>query len=816
MRIAPTSFARLCALTMIAASVPAAAADLRATGVPEGFGEIAGPRVGLVDLFYGDRKIGETLIEARPGTLRFRSPGEVLAKLTQAVPAPELLSAIAADLPTNTQAVCSLGNALSCGSLEPQVLSIIYNEEKFRVDLFVNPNYLKVVGADRNIYLPQPDAGLSVTSSFGFTASGSLGRASTYNMQNRTIVGFRNARLRANTSVATGLGPLVDDFVAEVDTRTLRFSAGLFWGPGNEFTGQRRIVGAGVGTQFDTFADQDGIHGTPLTLFLAHPARVELLVDGRLVGSRSYEAGNNAIEASGLPNGSYTILFRIHEPNGSVREERRFYVKNGQVPPAGRPILFAYAGMLANTRPHRPVSASDTFYFQTGAAVRLTNILAADVTAFGTQHKAIVQAGGWLIKGPGRLRLAALASSSGDYGALMQGGTAAGGPLSISFDLRRIWSRDGKPLVPLPSYAGSFDTSAPAGLHLAGGAYTQATGSVGLRLGDGFISFVGSYRKDRNLRPDYSIGPSVSWPVVTRNRVQIVLEGSAQRTRTTSAGFAGIRMQLASGPMSMQSRLGGAFQNDGAGRGSRARAVSSFSSQYAHETDGGLTMNFEGGVDRTIDATAARAGGTVASRFGNARADLLRNFGEAGGTQYNVAFQSGIALGSSAAVLGAREMEQSAIVVSVSGDAPDAEFDVLVDEAVRGTIKAGPRLPIFVPAYRSYKVRLVPSASSAINFDASPREVTLYPGNVRSLTWRAEPFVTIFAQAVSPAGTPISNALVEAAKSIAETDGNGYFQIDVRRGESLKLAKGDTICRIDLPDLPVRKDFASIGMTTCK
>jgi hypothetical protein len=802
---------------MIPVAPASAAANLTAEGTPEGFTEIASPKVMLVDVYYGGRKIAETLALVRPGILQFRSPDEIVAKLPDAIESAELRAAIAGELPTNTDATCSMSNMTRCGSIEPQIAGIIYDEERFRVDVFVNPRFLRTVGANTDSRLPIPTSGLSLTNSFGFTASGSLEGSSVYNMQNRTIVGLHNARLRANTSVASGLGLIVDDLVAEVDTGTLRYSAGLFWGPGNEFTGQRRMIGAGVGTQFDTVADQEAIRGTPLILFLAQPARVEVLVDRRLIGSRSYGAGNNTIETSGFPGGSYPVLLRIHQPDGSIREERRFFVKNGQIPPAGHPVFYAYAGILANTRRHRPISLSGTFYYQAGAALRLSNGLAADVSLFGTQDKAILQAGGWVIKGPARLRAAALVSSAGDAGGLLQASTAGSGPLAISFDLRRIWSQDGRPLIPLPTYASTFDLTPPSGVQLANGSYTQATASVGLRLGDGFLSVVGSYRKDRHLRADYAIGPSLNWPVLTRNRMQIVLEASAQRTRTAMAGFAGIRVAVASGPLSMQSRVGQGFQSDRDGNASDSRAVSSLSAQYSHETGDRTSINLEGRLDREIGSSTVYGGGTLTSRFGNLRADVLHRLEGRGGTQYDIAFQSGLAIGPDAVALGARDMEQSALIVSVGGEARDASFDVLVDEVVRGRVKGGGTLSLFVPGYRTYKVRLVPTAASAVSYDVAARDVTLYPGNVQRLGWTADPYVTVFAQAVSAGGVPIANALVETAKGVAETDSNGYFQIDVRQGDPITISKGDeAMCQIQLPELRVRNDFASAGKAVCK
>ncbi len=88
---------------------------------------------------------------------------------------------------------------------------------------------------------------------------------------------------------------------------------------------------------------------------------------------------------------------------------------------------------------------------------------------------------------------------------------------------------------------------------------------------------------------------------------------------------------------------------------------------------------------------------------------------------------------------------------------------------------------------------------------------------MQTLDWKAEPYVTVFAQAISTSGAPIANALVETAKGVAETDSNGYFQIDVRQGDPITISKGDeAMCKIQLPELRVRNDFASAGKAVCK
>jgi hypothetical protein len=812
-------FAWAFALTINApAGAHAGAATLHATGTPPGFGELASEREALVDVYFGGGKVGEALATTRPGILRFRNPEALAARLPRLIAAPELLSALSADLPTNSAAVCSVSNSSSCGRISPQVLGIIYDEDHFRVDVFVNPRFLQTAHVTPTGYLPLPDAPLSFTNALGVAASGTIGGASFYNLQNRTIVALRNARIIANSSIASHLGLVVDDLVAQVDRRDLRYSGGLFWAPGNDFTGQRRIAGLGVGTQFDTFADRDELHATPLIVFLGQAARVELVVDGRLVGSRSYPPGNVAIDTSALGDGSYPVLLRIHEANGSIREERRFFVKNAQVAPLGHPIFYAYAGMLANTRRKHPVSLSKDFYYQAGTAWRLNNQVAVDASVTGTQHKTILEAGGWLIRGAMRLRAAGLVSSAGDSGALLQLASGGHGPLNLSFDLRRISSRNGKPLIPLPSVVDTFGVTPPTGVQLAEGSYTQATASLGLRLGEGYVALVGSYRKDRRFKADYSIGPSVNWPLVTRNRVQLVFEASAQRTRTSTAAFAGVRALFTAGRMSVLGRLGeGHIDERADGERSITRIVGTLNAQYSYEDGDRTLVTGEAGFDRDVRSSTVHAGGTVDSRFGSVRADILRSLEGNRGTQYDLSYQSAAAFAAHASAWGGRDLDQSAISVRVSGDARGAAFDVLVDNVSRGKVKAGQRLSIFLAPYRTYAVRLVPTGASPVSYDTSEREVTLYPGNLRSLVWLAQSYVTIFGRAVAPDGTSIANALVHGPKSVGETDSNGYFQLDVRKGDPITMRKANGAeCRIELADMAADKDFAPVGEVICR
>jgi hypothetical protein len=815
----------LAALTLLLPGSAGAAAAIAANGTaghaaieseaPQGFDDLAQPRELLVDVYFGGSKVGSAVAVARPGFLQFRNPAAVASLVPNIASIADLAAALSGDLPTHSDLVCSQSNLANCGKLQHSP-GIIFDEDRFRIDLLVPPGMLRIASVIEKKFLDPPSGPVSATSTVGLALSGSRGGAAFYNLQNRTIVGFGPARVRADVSYASRQGLLVDDLVGEVDRPNLRYSGGLFWAPGLDFTGRRRIAGVGIGTQFDTRADRDNLTGTPLVLFLAQPARVDFLVDGRLVASRSYDAGNNILDTSELPEGSYPLVLRIQELSGAVREEQRFFVKTPQVAPVGQPLYFAYAGLLANTRSDRPVSLSKTLYYQAGVARRLNRSVALDLSLIGTQKKTMVEGGGWLLTPLVQMRAAALLSSSGDKAVLLQGTSSGQSRLNFSFDLRRVWSHDGQPLIPLSSTINNFVGEQPTGAQI-GGSYVQATGTVGYRFGAAYLSLLGSLRRDSGRQADYSVGPAVTWPVLSRNGFQLTLQADAQRTRTTSAASAGFRLIYTGRRVSVTGTGGYASLSSRDHSGpSTSRAVGSLSTSYYYEDSDRTQLSLDAGVARSIDSTAAHTGATLYSRFGNVRADLLDNLEGGAGLSYGVTVQSAVAISGGAVALGARDLDDSAVIVEVGGDAGDTSFEVLVNEQPMGHVRARGRLPIHLQPYRAYAIRIRPDHAAAVQLDSGTRELTLYPGTVRTLRWTANSYFTVFGQAVAPDGTPIANAAIQAPHSIGESDQNGYFQMDVASNDILTFTRGAERCAVRVSGAKPVNDFVSLKKVVCK
>ena len=254
-----TLLAMLVAGSLLAESAAGAssASLIQSAAPPAGFDELTRPREMLLDVYYGDRKVGEARAVVAPGTVRFIDPATLIALVPDVIPSPALTAELSSELPSHPELVCSPGNSGQCGELAPETVGVILDEDHFRASLFFAPKLLRTSPAVGDPYLKSSTGPLSLTSNVGLALSGSTGTSAIYNIQDRTILSLGNARIRSDFSYASRLGLTVDNLVGEIERRDLRYSAGLFWAPGLDLTGQRRIAGIGAGTQFDTRADRD-------------------------------------------------------------------------------------------------------------------------------------------------------------------------------------------------------------------------------------------------------------------------------------------------------------------------------------------------------------------------------------------------------------------------------------------------------------------------------------------------------------------------------------------------------------------------------
>ena len=819
-KLSPAWFATATALGGVLAA-PAGASDsapptpaIRAAA-PAGFDQLLAPQHGVVDVWFGGKRVGQAEAVFAPGEFRFVDAAALTALLPDITDRARVGAALGLPLDPHAARACSGGEIPECGRLDPEVAGVIFDAARFRVDVFVSARLRAVRAISTPRYLPRPAPGLSLVDAIGVTIAGNSGDTPVYNIENRAIIGNGAARLRSDLSWTSGYGLRSDVLAAELDRHDLRYSAGSFWAPGVELTGRRKMLGVAIETQLDTRLDRELIEGSPLIVFLQQRAQVDIFRDGRLLVSRIYDAGNQSLDTSSLPDGSYDVVLRISEADGTHREERRFYSKMRRIAPLGRPMIAAYVGMLTRERAGAIIGTPGTPFLAASYARRLRPSLALDAIVMATDHRAIGQIGADLLTRPARLRVAALAGSNGDIGVLAQLSSTGRGPLSINFDLRAISSRRGGALFPesgdtraaLGPTAGDSALSA-----LATGSYVQFAGSMTYRLGAAQLGLLGVYHRQAGQRAFYSVGPSIRWPFLRRGGLEVAFSGDFAVSEHARTGFAGFSIRRLSGRSSIGASAGGR----GASGGLRGGAVAAVDATWQREMlDGAFDAG--AGLARDPDGTAATGHATLRAPRGSASIDLAHRFDGAGGTQYGVALRTGFATGGGRVELRDGEGETSAVFVKLDHAPADARFDVMVDDTPRAVVGGGRMAAIALPAYRRYDIRLRARDGDMLHYDGAARTVSLYPGNVATLGWSATRVAALFGRALWPDGSAVTNADVSAPGSIARTDAQGYFLITAAPDGLLTIAApGGRGCHVRLGGVTPVEGYAAIGDVTCR
>ena len=787
---------------------------------PAGFSDLVGPQRAVVDLYFGGRRLGDAEVSFAPGSLTFLDTDKLVSLIPGLINPTAVKAALAASaLPTHTDLVCTAGaNPETCGRLAPAVAGIIFNQERFRVDVFVDPRMLSVHPAASRDYLPKPEGGLSLVNGISVVLSGSSDGSRYYNVQDRLIIGDEDKRLRASLAYASGFGLQTDELVAEMDKPGWRYSAGAFWVPGTDFIGRRKVVGVGIETQIDTRLDKDVMRGSPLIVFLNQRARVDILRDGRVQTSQIYDAGNQSLDTSGLPDGSYDVVLRIEEASGVRHEEHRFFTKNARVAAVGQKVMFAYAGVLADDTKRGLLSPTGTPFLQAGIARRLNAHIALDGTVLTTNRTAMAEVGADYITSQAQVRFAAFGSTNGAVGGLVQISSLGNSPFNFNFDLRHISTNQqlilsgGMQSVPKP--LGPFGTD-PTTLPLAQNTFTQVSGNISYSLPGAQLGISASYRREEAQRARYSIGPSLRWEFLRRGKLHVTFLADAVMSDQGHSGFVGVSLQIQGGRSAFGSTA--ALRSTAlSGEPQRSGPVGGINGSW-HDDLAGAELNLGGTYERELDRDLLSATANLRGTKASLSADVIQGLGRsAGPMQYSLGFKTSMAVTAGAIAFEGRNENDSMVVVKVDGSAADARFEVLVNDGPVGTVNSGGKLAVALPPYRRYDVRIRPIGGDLTHYDGSTRRIGLYPGNVAEMAWTAEPITAMFGRMVFEDGQPVSSASITAHGGISETDENGYFQIETTEGTDLDVDLPDSrSCRVRLPSITHVNGYAPLGTLVC-
>lgn len=340
--------------------------------IPAGFEILAQGQQERVDVVISGKHIGFFDAIVSLDSLKFVEPEKVLSALELPVKStdkdyPIILQALSRSLARNDTLACSYGQQnTGCGYIKSDSVDAIYDNSENSVNLFMKKAWMPVSGKQDlymspttsdvlNAFVHQQDLNFLAQedySNFYMQGSGAMGVSdNSYIGGDWSFSALQNEDENDNQADLNDLyyrydiGRRFYTQLGRMDSRMLFNNQG-----GNfnfSFLPLGAIDGVRIGTTLSYLNREQANKGTPLNVLLSRNARVDAYRDEQLLGSFYLSPGNQNIDSSLFPSGSYNVQLRVYESNQLVRTETAPFTKTGGMDD-GRIHWFAQGGKISD------------------------------------------------------------------------------------------------------------------------------------------------------------------------------------------------------------------------------------------------------------------------------------------------------------------------------------------------------------------------------------------------------------------------------------------------------------------------------------
>ncbi|WP_263080767.1 TcfC E-set like domain-containing protein [Endozoicomonas sp. Mp262] len=766
--------------------------------VPPGFEELSKPQRSLVDIYYGNRYLGSQLATYTPKTIRLSNPAAIV-RLISDIDDPLLITReLNGELDTNGDKVCFRQGQADCGLMEPVITSVIFDESRFRVDVFVNPRFLVTRSAEVSKYLPPSDADYSFMQNFAAAFSGTKGDNSTntadsddYTVYGTSVFAKGENSLYTSWDYSKKQHFSVDSLYGQREFEGVRYRAGLMRseGFGLSFTSDRILTGVRLGSSDNTRADTSFSGGTPLDLFLPTRGRVEVRKDNRLIASYFLEAGSQQLDTTGFPSGAYDVEIKILDEQGNpIRTENRFFAKQFDLPPEGEWRYFMEAGQVMDrTNEETLPEMTKQLLARAGVSRRLTDTIATTVSAAVNSENSLIEAGLFNIGYGYEISPSVMVGSGGAYGVSVIG-RATWNVVSLNASYRQLWNDD--------YTVATENTDYPA---LLGESFRQSSYSMSAPFYNGNASYRYSDTKTGEEEATRTHTVAYRTSLYRLENLDIDMDASYSQSNDDKVALLSFNFRLRDDHWSWRAtpKAQRNWRDTGNTSSERMRVAATWEDKEIFDSTVRADFGAEAGTgDERYDARLE-----VGNSWG--RGDLALNHVVGNSnttTSYSASFRSSFMTDGSHVALGGEHSADSALMVNVNGEDGDV-FDVKVNGQRRGYAVVG--RPSLVPLnpYEQYTVTISPVGTALYDFDERERKVTLYPGNVVSLDYDAVALQLLFGRLVQ-GGEPVYGAQIKGGLRPADSDDYGLFQLELRTDKKMidVVLEDGKVCELPIPE----------------
>ena len=791
----------------------------QSNGVPAGFEAWFEPQKIALDVFYGGRYLLTTLAEYDGKEVSFLSPDEVAKSIPGALDPATMTGMLSQPLAANSDRLCMQENQPLCGRLETDTIGIIFDETRIRADLFVNRSLLaKVAEADPR-YLPEGDKKrVTLVQNLNSLYTSDNNGYDRFSLFGKTRAG-NNGHYGFSDWVSTNdQGLSIDQIGYRHDLRDHIVTVGLFEPSLDMLRGMGRdlLVGAGIEKSMKRRTDLDSIISTPIDIFLPVRSRVDIFRDGRLISSGFYEAGNQRIDTSRLPSGSYIIELVTTDAGGNISTEEQLFVKSTLLAPPGEAIWFAEGGKVSRRAPFETLPDElDVNIVRGGYRWRQKSWLGFGLAGAATEDAALAEVSAsmlfdWLEAGAELYQ-----STDGGRGVGVNAVTRRGAhTLTIS---SRSSSADDPPAANEPQYRLLEEDRWQ---HTAQW-ITRVNPNANLSLSTSYTGgkdLPNSRRSTARYNHYFPASAGNAFSVTAelgevdgdvRFMIGAQWRGAARHWTHT----AGIDVS------------GSDIPNDQDGVSASVASRWRDQDLLTDEVNAGISAQAN---DNTQGVTADVRHG---SQWGNGQIAASHTRGKQfEQTQYLAGYDTSIVVGESyrPAIGGGPRSGEAGVILDLS-DAEDSIVDVYADGQRQFSARGGRPVPLTLMPYREYQISLIDRGTTLVSFDNEPRRIVLYPGDVETLSWsmqkiniivgrlqRQEEFCSEVTGECYSLKLPLPDTRVEGLEGFTFTDKDGFFQGEVVEGTTELHARYNGVdCRINIADLPVTEGVIRAPALVC-
>lgn len=790
--------------------------------VPPGFEALLEKQTTLLDIYYGGNFLVSMLAEYNVNEIDLSNPDAVVAAVPQILDPERVRQALSRTLGTNVALRCYSRSQTNCGILEPDVAGIIFDEDRFRIDLFIQADLLALESSPIPKFLPPSDTGWSFLQNVSTAFAGDDSEVfDTYSFNAASMLAHGETRFLITTNYANSTDWTADNILLRHDFQGREYQGGYFQTNSDaalRFIPEASLRGIRIASTLDTRTDLDSSTGQELTVFLSNRSRVSIFKEGRLVSSNTYEPGNQVLETSRLPGGAYPITLRIEDNAGRRREEERFYVKSSRFPPPDQTLWGLELGeqVVRSTEDFIP-DALGEFYGRLTVSQRITESIALKSGVAWRDDEGVMEFG--LDKLHPRYDLQASVAASTDEGYGMSANARSRwGNVTYSANYRETWA-DSDATVP---NNGQFISAATAfGNNLAWflSDSQQIAGNITWFVGGGTFNFSAQRTRSDTQQQIEEFSLGYSYPLLRTVRHDLYLDMQLSEVNDSLQALVSLNYRWDHGAFNNSaSALYEYYERDvGANEDDVEYSVGTSWRDRERET-GDLNLLARASHRQEYDNVFAEL--DWRDQFGelNAQADHLRNSGGKNTTALLGNFATSFAATSRGMAFGGQEQSRSAIIVEVTGDEKTkAWFDIYINGSRRGSTTIGRQTIVSLRPYDSYEVELLPRGESFVAFEQRKEKVTLYPGNVATLSWDASEVHVLFGKLVDEQGNPIENAVIRGASGLAMTDAVGYFQAEVKTNvKELSAETREFHCPFVVPSYEESSGLGMLGTLQCR